>query len=139
MPFARLGKLAGTSESQARRRVQRMLQAGCMKISAVSDPRSVGFEAQAWVGIRCDVSQSPAEVGRRLAVMSSVTYAVACTGRYEIFAEIVCRDSAELAQIVDSSIRTISGVATIEIFLGLEVFHRPLLAAASPAASPRAV
>ena len=51
LPFAAVGKTLGMSESQVRKRVTRLVDNGIIRITALADPRSLGFSVQAWVAI----------------------------------------------------------------------------------------
>ena len=53
-PYAAIGKAVGLSEAAVRQRVQRLLDAGVMQIVAVTDPLTVGFLAQAMIGIKVE-------------------------------------------------------------------------------------
>lgn len=127
IPFRKLGDRVGMSESQARKRVVRMVELGAIAITALVDPRSLGFRTQAWLGINCLPGHSPGDIAARLTGMSSVTYVVACAGRYDLFAEVICRDTRELSRIANSGIRSTAGVGDVETFLGLELYYQPVL------------
>lgn len=126
IPFATLGERLGMSESQVRKRVTRMVDSGTIRITALADPRSLGFGVQAWIAIRCAPGHSVAELAGTLTRLPSIAYVVACAGRFDIFAEAVCRDTEELMQLVDREIRTLSEVGHIELLLCLDLYYRPV-------------
>jgi Lrp/AsnC family transcriptional regulator for asnA, asnC and gidA len=63
-------------------------------------------------------------VAQTLTKLPSIKYVVACAGRFDIFVEAVCRDSQDVMHLVDSEIRTLTGVATTELLLCLDLYYR---------------
>jgi Lrp/AsnC family transcriptional regulator for asnA, asnC and gidA len=49
---------------------------------------------------------------------------VACAGRFDIFVEAVCRNSEDVMRLVDTEIRTLTGVARTELLLCLDLYYR---------------
>ena len=50
-PYGTIAQQVGLSEAAVRRRVQRLRETGIMEIVAVTDPRQLGFNRQALIGI----------------------------------------------------------------------------------------
>src|SRR5256886_14269083 len=94
MSYAGLAKVVGLSEAAVRQRVQRLLDAGVMQIVAVTDPLMLGFARQVMVGIK--VTGSVHKVADALAEVPEVDYVVICAGGYDLLAELVCTDDADL-------------------------------------------
>jgi Lrp/AsnC family transcriptional regulator for asnA, asnC and gidA len=124
LPFGLVGERLGISESQVRKRVTRMLSEKTIRIAAIANPRSLGFNMQVWVAIRCAPGHSITDLAHTLTKLPSIKYVVACAGRFDIFAEAVCRDSRDVMHLVDSEIRTLTGVANTELLLCLELYYR---------------
>ena len=118
-PYARIATAVGLSEAAVRQRVQRLLDAGVMQIVAVTDPLQVGFRRQAMIGIRVDGDLLP--VGDALTAMSEVSYVVTTAGSFDLLAEVVCEDDAELLDLLTRRIRTLPGVQTTETFVYLKL------------------
>ena len=51
MPVANLAKVVGLSETGARNRLQKMLQSDAIQIVAVGQPRLLGFDVEAILGV----------------------------------------------------------------------------------------
>ena len=117
--YAEIGKVVGLSEAAVRQRVQKLTDAGVMQIVAVTDPMRLGFSRLAMIGIR--VSGDTRVVADRLAQMSAVSYLILSAGSFDIMAEIVCEDDADLIEFLNSEIRTLDGVASTETFVYLEL------------------
>lgn len=65
MPFTTIGSSLGMSQSQARKRVTRLVQNRVIRITALADPRSLGFGVQAWVTLSVRPGHSGANAPRR--------------------------------------------------------------------------
>ncbi len=117
--FTALAKAVGLSEGAVRQRVQRLLRDDLMQIVAVTDPANVDLNRQAMVGI--SVEGDPREVADRLAALPHVHYVVLCAGRYDLLAELVCRDDDHLLEVLGEEIRPIAGVAATELFVYLKL------------------
>ncbi|MCW2579932.1 MAG: HTH-type transcriptional regulator [Blastococcus sp.] len=126
LPFAAVGKSLDMSESQVRKRVTRLVDNGIIRITALADPRSLGFSVQAWVAISTRPGHSVTELAGALTRLPSVAYVVATAGRFDLFAELVCRDTDELMRLVDLEIRSLAGVARTEMQLCLDLYYRPV-------------
>jgi DNA-binding Lrp family transcriptional regulator len=124
LPFALVGDKLGMSESQIRKRVTRMLSGRVIRITAIANPRSLGFDTVVWVGIRCRAGHSIQALAETLTKISSTTYVVACAGRFDLFVEAVCRNAQDVMHLVDSEIRTLTGVERTELMLCLDLYYR---------------
>lgn len=116
--YAAIAKEVGLSEGGVRARVQRLLDAGLMQIVAVTDPVQVGFNRQAMIGIR--TSGDLQEVGDRVAEIPEVDYVVTTAGSFDVMAEVVCEDDAQLLDVV-RRIRHVTGVLSTETFVYLKL------------------
>ena len=117
--YAAIGKVVGLSEAAVRQRVQRLLDQEVMQIVAVTDPLQVGFHRQAMIGIRVDGDLLP--VGDALTAMSEVSYVVTTAGSFDLLAEVVCEDDAELLELLNTEIRAVPGVTSTETLVYLKL------------------
>ncbi|NJC65270.1 Lrp/AsnC family transcriptional regulator [Planosporangium flavigriseum] len=124
LPFGLVGERLGISESQVRKRVTRMLQEKTIRITAIVNPRSLGYTMQVWMAIKCAPGHSIADLADTLTKLPSVKYVVTCAGRFDIFVEAVCRNAQDVMRLVDSEIRTLTGVADTEVLLCLDLYYR---------------
>jgi Lrp/AsnC family transcriptional regulator for asnA, asnC and gidA len=123
------------SETQVRRRVARMQEAGVLKIMAIINPMSLGFEAVALLGVAVSSPKSTQEVADELSKLTSVTYVAICAGRFDLWVELVCRSMEDFLQLMDLGIRAIPGVARVEPFVYLDLRYRPVPATITSAAT----
>jgi DNA-binding Lrp family transcriptional regulator len=125
-PFQSIADTLGVSESQVRQRVNRMLESGTMRVLAITNPASLGFQTIAWVGIVATPDVRIADLAARVAAVASITYVVVSAGRFDVFAEAICVDHEDLLSVLDDQIRTLPGVARTEAFLAVGLHHKRL-------------
>jgi DNA-binding Lrp family transcriptional regulator len=125
-PFEDVGSRLGVSESQVRRRVKRMVDSGGLRVTAVANPLSLGFETLAVAAITVEPWAAIRDVARRLSEVPSVIYIAVMSGRFNIVVELVSRDNDDLLRILDDEVRTVSGVASVEAWVHLDLHWRPL-------------
>lgn len=113
LPYAKLGPLVGLSPAAARQRVLTLTSSGVLQVVAVTDPSSLGFGIQAWVGI--SVEGDLDEAAEVIAAIEETDYVVVTTGRFDVMTEIVCEDNDHLLRVMNS-LRSLSCVRTTEVF-----------------------
>ena len=118
-PYASIAAAVGLSEAAVRVRVQRLVEAGAVQIVAVTDPRQLGLARQAMLGVRVRGDASLA--AQALAALPEVSYVVLTAGSFDLLVEVVCRSDEHLLEVVNSHIRTVPEVASLETFLYLDL------------------
>jgi len=121
--YAEIGKAVGLSEAAVRQRVQKLTDSGVMQVVAVTDPMQLGFYRQAMIGIR--VSGDTTVVADELGQLDAVDYVVLTAGSFDILAEVVCENDADLIELLNKKIRAIEGVLSTETFVYLKL-HKQL-------------
>lgn len=121
--YAEIGKAVGLSEAAVRQRVQKLTDAGVMQIVAVTDPMQLGFYRQAMIGIKANGDTRA--LADTIAAIASVDYVVLTAGSFDLLVEVVCEDDEELITLLNTQIRTISGVISTETFVYLRL-HKQL-------------
>ena len=117
-PYADIAASLGLSEDAVRRRVDHLVEAGFMQITAVTDPLQLGFARQAVLGIT--VTGDVKTLALALAAMEEVVYVVHTAGGFDLMAEVVGESDAHLLE-VTARIRPLPGVTSIQTFLYLEL------------------
>jgi len=113
--YSDIGRAVGLSEAAVRQRVQRLTESGVMQIVAVTDPMQLGFRRQAMIGIR--VNGDTRVVAEAVAAIDAVDYVVLTVGSFDVLAEVICEDDADLLALINDSIRPIDGVLSTETFI----------------------
>jgi Lrp/AsnC family transcriptional regulator for asnA, asnC and gidA len=117
-PYTRLGNEVGLSEGAARQRVQRLVDLGVMQVVAVTNPLADGRRRMAMIGIRAEGPTD--DIAEELQLMEDIEYLVVTAGSYDLLAEVVTSDDAELLAITNR-IRAVPGVTTTETFVYLDL------------------
>lgn len=114
--FADLARATGIAEKTVRRKVARLLEDRFITIVAVTDPAMLGYESMALVCIRVGATGGDtARLADLLAALPEVDYVTCTTGRFAVQAEVMCANQSELQRVVDTEIRTLPGVADVEL------------------------
>lgn len=120
MSFAEIARLLDVSPGMVRERYHRLVQRGILQVVAVTNPLRVGYRMMTLVGIKVDGDRLH-EVARQIAAFEEVIYLVLCTGAYDILAEVVCRDNADLLHFLAKRLRAVEGVRDTESFVYLDI------------------
>jgi Lrp/AsnC family transcriptional regulator for asnA, asnC and gidA len=80
----------------------------------------MGFRTMAMIGIRAEGSKI-LDVAEKISKLDEVIYMIISSGRFDIFAEVVCRDHEHLLQFISEKLSTIDGVRESESFLHLKI------------------
>ncbi len=118
--YASLAAAVGISETTARQRVQRLVDAGVIQVVAVTEPTQVGFTRQAMIGIH--VVGDPSAPLAALEALPEVEYLVSTAGTFDLLVEVVCEDDDHLLDLL-ARLRRVPGVSSTETFLYLKL-HR---------------
>ena len=119
-PFAQIAEQLSVSPGMIRMRYNRLVEMGLLKVVAITNPLRMGYEAMAMIGIRTD-GKKMLEVAEKVAEFEEVVYLVVTSGRYDIMAEVFCRDHADLLRFITEKLYSIEGVRETESFLQLKI------------------
>ncbi len=122
-PFALVGKEVGLSESQVRKRVGRMIDEQVMRITAIVNPRSLGFDTVVWIAMKTTRDAPIGEVAAQLTQIPSITYVAITAGRFDILAEAVCRTTGDVMRLVDHEVMRVDGIADTELMFCLDLYY----------------
>jgi Lrp/AsnC family transcriptional regulator, regulator for asnA, asnC and gidA len=118
--FAQVAEQLGVSPGMIRQRYSRLVEQGVLKVVAITNPLQMGYKTMAMIGIRAEGSKL-LEVAARVSRLDEVIYMVICSGRFDIFAEVVCRDHEDLLRFITEKLSAIDGVRESESFLHLKI------------------
>jgi Lrp/AsnC family transcriptional regulator for asnA, asnC and gidA len=127
--FRDVGRRLGVSERVVSSRYAALVEQNVLKVMAVGNPSNLGFDALAWLGIRLSASSDRDQVVSALGSVPAVHYIVVPSGRYDLMAEVVCRDREQLTVTLGEEVGTIDGVASIETFFYLRILYSSSAAA----------
>ncbi len=118
--FAQIAGRLKVSPGMIRQRYNRLVDMGILKVVAISNPLQRGFKTMALVGIRTDGHQM-LEVADAVSKLKEVVYLVVVSGRFDIMAEVVCRDHEDLLEFITEKLYAIEGVREAETFMHLRI------------------
>ncbi len=127
--YTAVAAAVGLSEAAVRVRVRALIDSGVLQIVAVTDPIRLGFGVMAMIGVNADGDTRA--VADRLAAVEEVDYVVLTSGRYDVLAEVVCRDNEHLLELLNERLRPLEGVRETETFIFLRV-HKETYAWGTP-------
>ncbi len=120
VPFAQIAEQLNVSPGMIRIRYNRLVERGFLKVAAITDPLRMGYTTMAMIGIRTE-GDKLLEVAERIAALDEVIYLIAVSGRFDLLAEVVCRDHAGLLSFLSEKLYAIDGVRETESFMHLKI------------------
>lgn len=113
VPNAAIARALGISEPTVRKRIDRIIKDGIIKVTAVVNPHRTGYAANVLIALRTQPSKT-FEVGERLSQLERVVYLGYTTGRYDILAEVLFHDDSELFEFYRTELAAIEGIVSTE-------------------------
>jgi Lrp/AsnC family transcriptional regulator for asnA, asnC and gidA len=120
MPYTSIAEALNLAESTVRKRVNRLLDEGILKIVGVINPLRVGRFALAIVGVNitgANLNQVLIELGK----LPEVRYVAVCTGTYDLVLEVAVPDTESLFVFLTETLRSIPGVTGSDTSLVMKV------------------
>jgi len=118
--FAQIAHQLNVSPGMIRVRYNRLVELGLMKVVAITNPLRLGYTTMAMIGIRTEGNKM-LEVARQVAELDQVIYLIVVSGRFDIIAEVVCRDHADLLRFLTEKLYLVDGVRESESFVHLKI------------------
>ena len=119
-PFAQIAEQLNVSPGMIRMRYSRLVEAGLVKVVAISNPLRMGYNTMAVIGIRAEGSLLM-QVAEKIAALDEVIYLILTSGTFDIIAEVICRDRADLLQFLTERLYKIEGIRESETFMHLKI------------------
>jgi Lrp/AsnC family transcriptional regulator for asnA, asnC and gidA len=110
MPASEIARrLDDISERAVRYRIDRMVEEGVIRISAIVSPQAFGLTtyADVWMEVESD---KILEVANKMAEYQNVSYVACGIGETDVSIQIVAKDTAEVYQFVTEVVRKVPGV-----------------------------
>lgn len=110
MPASEVARRIGDiSERAVRYRIDRMVEEGVIRVSAVAKPQAFGLTtiADVWLEVESD---RILEVARKMAEFDNVSYVACGIGESDVSIQIVAKDTAQIYQFITEVVRKVPGV-----------------------------
>jgi DNA-binding Lrp family transcriptional regulator len=121
--FREIARNLSVSERIVSTRFTRLVDDNVLKVIAVGNPLNLGFDSMAWLGISLNADADHEAVALALASVLAIDYVVTPSGRYDLMAEVVCRDRSEFLATLTNDVGAIPGIAQVESFLYLHLLY----------------
>ncbi|MDR3032907.1 MAG: Lrp/AsnC family transcriptional regulator [Kitasatospora sp.] len=112
--YPELAAATGKSESTVRRRLEHLTDHGIVYFDAEVLPATLGYQAEAHISAQVAPSDLDA-VGRAVGSHPEVPYAVATTGRSNLYAVVLCRDIADLYEYITVKLGALAPITNLEV------------------------
>ncbi len=119
-PFAQIAERLNVSPGMIRQRYSRLVEQGLLRVVAITNPIQRGLKTMAMIGIRTDGNRM-LEVADEISRLPEVVYLVVASGRFDILAEVFCRDHEDLLRFITGKLYGIEGVRESETFMHLRI------------------
>ncbi len=120
---ASIARDVGVSEGTVRRRLKRLVSDKIINVIALPDPRKLGYESEALIGIQADPDKID-QVATKVAELEHTRWVAVTTGTYDVFAWATLPNAEALGQFLREKIGTIAGIRRTETFVNLAVKKR---------------
>ena len=119
--YADLGKKLFVSAGTIHVRIKKLQESGIVTANRYDvDLKKMGYDVIAFIGIYLEKSSLYDTVAKDLKKIPEIVRMNYTTGNYSIFAEIVCKDIAQLRTILHDELQKIKGIERTETFISLE-------------------
>ena len=112
MPIQEIATQVSITSSAVRKRIQRMEDAGIMRIVAVTDFNAAGFDLLLAIAIEVEHRRSE-EVGRELAELPQVFSVNLTTGVHDLDILVGVKNFEELSQFMHEELPKVKGIARL--------------------------
>jgi Lrp/AsnC family transcriptional regulator for asnA, asnC and gidA len=122
--YASLAAKRGVTVATIRNRIKRLKAAGVMEIVLVLNPRKVGFEVFAVIGVRLVPGTDVDVAMKKIMATPGVTSVIMVAGRYDLFVHCFCEDIEAYKQLIGNKLRKIPAIQSTEGFIGIGYYGR---------------
>ncbi|MDO8754445.1 MAG: Lrp/AsnC family transcriptional regulator [Anaerolineales bacterium] len=118
--FAQIAGKLKVSPGMIRQRYNRLVELGYLKVVAVTNPLMMGMRTMALIGIRTD-GRKMLQVAENVAKLNEVVYLVIVSGRYDIMAEVFCKDDEDMLKFLTEKLAKVDGIRETETFMHMKI------------------
>ncbi len=106
-----MARAMGISEGTVRKRIDRLIASGLLRIVGVADPAAAGYGTRAWILLTTELARVD-EVANRLADLPEVLSVQTVMGGYDVMAEAAFASDEDLKAFLSEQVAAIPGVLT---------------------------
>jgi len=128
MPYTEVAKKVLVSGGTVHVRMKKLENMGVVKGTKLQiDYEKLGYKMKLFMGIYLEKSYLYRDAVRALKLIPEVIELHAITGKYTIFAKILCKDAVHLRKVLDTRIHKVKGITRTESFLSIEESFKDVL------------
>ena len=127
-PYTEIAEKIIVSGGTIHVRMKKLIDAGIVKGSHLEiNVNKLGFDICAFIGINLTKASFYDEVVKKLKKVNEIVELHYTTGKYSMFAKIICKSTQNLREVLNDKIQGIEGVQSTETILSLsEDISRPI-------------
>jgi DNA-binding Lrp family transcriptional regulator len=133
--YPQLAASCQVSESAARRRVEALTAAGCLRPVTLVDPGFLGYDVEVFVWLQLELGRLE-QVAAALVERPEVRYASAISGHSDMVAEVILRSQDDLYRFRTQILGSLAGIRSADMAVELRTLKRAYLRLDEPAAMP---
>jgi Lrp/AsnC family transcriptional regulator for asnA, asnC and gidA len=119
--YADLGKKLFVSGGTIHVRIKKLQELGIVKGTRLHvDQKMLGYDVIAFIGIYLEKSSLYDNVAAQLKKIPEIVRVNYTTGNYSMFAEVVCKDIAQLKFVLHDELQKIKGIERTDTIISLE-------------------
>jgi len=118
-PNSAIAKQLGVSEGMIRRRIQKLKDAGVLRVRALIDPDVLADKQLAMVAVNVAETRLLAAKAAELAELDGVLSVVLVSGRYDLLVEVLVDSNFGLVRFLTEQLSRVQGVSHTETFVVL--------------------
>lgn len=119
-----VGNKIGTSEGTVRNRLQKLLHFGVIKLKAVLNPTTIGFNFVCVIGLEIAIDKIN-EAGAILAEDPHIIYLAGCTGAFDLIGILIFQNSSEFDHLLKEHIAKLPGIKKSQTFVNMNLIKAP--------------
>lgn len=104
-----IARSIGVAEATVRKRIERLLQEGVIRVTAIPNVDKLGLEVETVIMLKVDFGQAQ-RIGEQLASMPEVRSVRYTTGEYDLIMEVVLPSEDDLLQFLTDRLAKIQGI-----------------------------
>ncbi len=120
LPYREIARQLGVAEGTVRLRANRLTRSGALTIVAIADPFRLGYRVLAFSLLNLLPGRQQSVIDA-LTLWDEITYISSCTGRADLYAQLVCRDHDHLWELLYERMPAVGGIAASETFMELKM------------------
>ena len=120
LPYREIARQLGIAEGTVRLRANRLTRSGALTVVAIADPFRLGYRVLAFSLLNVLPDRQQAVIDA-LVSWDEVTYISSCTGRADLYAQLVCRDHDHLWELLYERMPEVGGITASETFMELKM------------------